>query len=328
MPKISLSTIKKMYEAMILGRLFDARMFRLQRQGRLGTFAPSKGHEAIQVGAAFALKKEDWVVPYFREHVITHLRGVPIENILQYYAGDERGHSYKKGWNVLPVCIPVSTQLLHAVGLAWAFKKQRKKAVVLAFLGDGATSAGDFHEALNFSSVFNVPVVFICENNQYAISVPVQKQTASTTLSQKAIAYAIPSVKLDGNDLFAVYKEVKKAIEGARKGLGPSFLECFTYRLSDHTTSDDASKYRSKKEVTFWESRDPIIRVRTYLEHHKVWNKNKEGILYKACEKKIDTAVKKAEHVSPPNAEDIFKYTFKALTQELQEEMEDLKKNG
>ncbi len=325
-PQISSKVLLEMYKWMFLGRVFDNKMFSLQRQGKLGTFAQTKGHEAVQIGAAFALKKEDWLVPYFREQLITLIRDVPMENILMYYTGDERGQQYQKGWNVLPVCIPVATQLLHAVGMAWAFKLKKKKNVVLAFCGDGATSEGDFHEALNFASVFKVPVVFLCQNNQYAISVPLKKQTASETLAQKAIAYGMSSLKIDGNDIFAVYKGVKEAVELARKGKGPSFLECLTYRVTDHTTSDDASRYRPIKEVKIWEARDPILRLRKYLEKKKLWNKKKEGILYQDVQKKVNTAVKKAENVSAPSFEDMFRYTYKEMTAELKEELDYLKK--
>lgn len=326
-PNLNPKILKEMYSWMVLARNFDNRMFSLQRQGRLGTFAQAKGHEATQIGTAYAMNKEDWLVPYFREQGITLTRGVPMENILMYYGGDERGHAYKKGWNVLPVCIPVSTQLLHATGLAWAFKKQKKKTCVVAFCGDGATSEGDFHEALNFASTFKTATVFICQNNQYAISVPLYQQTNSETLAQKALAYGIPTIKVDGNDVFAVYKAVKQALDHARTGKGPSFIECLTYRLADHTTSDDASRYRSAKEVKYWQDRDPLLRFRKYLEKKKLWNKQQEGNLYKTVEKKIDAAVKRAESVPPPSYEDFFKHTYKEMPQELKEEM-DSKKHG
>lgn len=325
-PKMPNDKLIEMYKWMVLARIFDNKMFSLQRQGRLGTFAQIKGHEAVQIGAGFALEKDDWVVPYFREQAITMLRGVPMENILMYYGGDERGHAYKKGWNVLPVCIPVATQLPHATGLAWSFKMQKKKSVVLTFCGDGATSPGDFHEALNFASVYKVPVVFICQNNQYAISVPLSQQTASETIAQKSIAYGMPTIKVDGNDIFAVYKAVKDAVDNARAGNGPFFIECLTYRLTDHTTSDDASKYRSDKELKYWEDREPIKRFKAYIEKNKLWDKNKEEQLLKDAENKVNEAVKKAENVPAPTYEDFFKNTYKELTPELKEEMDYLRK--
>ncbi|HLD56706.1 MAG TPA: pyruvate dehydrogenase (acetyl-transferring) E1 component subunit alpha [archaeon] len=325
LPKLASADVKKVYRFMVLSRIFDEKMLALQRQGRIGTFASIKGQEASNVGIGYAMSKEDWLFPSFREHGTSLVLGLPMENILLYYGGDERGSKIPENVNSFPVTVPVSTQALHAVGFAWAQKLQKKKSVSITVFGDGATSEGDFHEAMNFAGVFKLPVVFVCQNNQWAISVPRERQSASETLAQKAIAYGFEGVQVDGNDVFAVYQAVKEALEKARKGGGPTLVECFTYRISDHTTSDDWKKYRDEKEVEMWKKKDPIDRLRKYMESKKLWKKSDEKKLLKACEKLVEQAVKKFESTKPPEVEDIFKYTYKEMTPELVEQMEKLK---
>src|SRR3989344_478935 len=228
-PKISEDVLREMYRSLVLTRAFDDKALKLQRQGRLGTYAPMRGQEACQIGSAFALSKEDWVFPAFRENGIFMIRGVPAHMLYQYWAGDESGMQIPKGINILPVSITVGAHLPHAAGAAMAFKHQGLKSAAVVYFGDGATSEGDFHEAMNFAGVFKAPCIFICENNQWAISVPVKEQTASSTLAQKAIAYGFPGVRVDGNDVFAVYKATLEALERAHNGDGPTLIECFTY---------------------------------------------------------------------------------------------------
>ncbi|MBI4607647.1 MAG: pyruvate dehydrogenase (acetyl-transferring) E1 component subunit alpha, partial [Candidatus Rokubacteria bacterium] len=204
-PAIPPADLTRLYRAMLLGRRFDERLLRLQRQGRIGTFGPIKGHEAISVGSVYALRPSDWVVPYYRETPGLLLRGWPLEDIILYYAGYPEGLRVPDHVRDLPFCIPIASQIPHAVGLAYAARYKGKDSVVLVYLGDGATSHGDFHEAMNFAGVFQAPVVFCCENNQWAISVPVAKQTRAKTLARKALAYGMPGVQVDGNDLLAVY---------------------------------------------------------------------------------------------------------------------------
>src|SRR3989338_4671175 len=213
MPKLSEHEIKAMYEAMLLGRMLDDRILKLQREGRCGTYASSLGQEASQVGSAFALQESDWMFPYFREIGAHIVRKMPLANYLMYWMGDERGMKIPENINDFMICVPVSTQVLHAVGAAFAMKHGKKNSAVLVYLGDGATSEGDFHEGMNFAGVFRLPVVFVCQNNQYAISIPVEKQTASKTLAQKAIAYGFPGIKVDGNDIMAVYAATKNEVE-------------------------------------------------------------------------------------------------------------------
>src|SRR5881396_3312985 len=265
-PRLSPAELKSLYRAMLLGRRFDERMVRLQRQGRIGTFAPIKGQEASQLGSVFTLRATDWMVPSFRETAAMIWRGWPLEKILLFFAGYVEGGQPAPDQHDLPITIPVGTQLPHAVGLAYAAQYKGDDAVVMVYFGDGATSEGDFHEALNFAGVWHVPVVFVCQNNQWAISVPLKKQTHSKTIAQKALGYGLPGIQVDGNDVLAVYAAAREAVERARAGEGPTLIESVTYRLGVHTTADDPTKYRTQEEVTAWEQKDPLTRFRAYLE--------------------------------------------------------------
>ena len=325
MPKLTNKQIKQMYEAMFLTRIFDEKALSLQRQGRLGTYAPNKGQEAAQIGSAFTLNKEDFVFPAFRENGVYLSRGMPPELLFLYWAGDERGMFIPKDVNMFTVAIPVSTQILHAVGYSWGNKIKNKKNVTLTYFGDGATSKGDFHEAMNFAGVLKLPLVFICQNNQYAISVSVKEQTASKTIAQKAFAYGFNGIQVDGNDVFAVYKAVKEAVDNARKGLGPTLIECFTYRLGDHTTSDDAKKYRDEKEVHEWMAKDPLLRLERYIIKNRVANIKYFKQVEVKTRKLIDDAVKKAESYPKQNIQNMFDYVYDKKDARLNEELEYLK---
>jgi pyruvate dehydrogenase E1 component alpha subunit len=271
-PDISPDDVKRLYRAMLLGRRLDERMIRLQRQGRIGTFAPIKGQEASQLGAAFTLRPSDWMVPSFRETAAMLWRGWPIEKLLLLFAGYLEGGQPAPDQHDLPITIPVATQLPHAVGLAYGAQYRGDDAVVMAFCGDGATSEGDFHEALNFAGVWHVPAVFVVQNNQWAISVPLKKQTHSKTIAQKALAYGLPGLQVDGNDVLAMYVASREAVERARAGGGPTFIEALTYRMGPHTTSDDPRRYRTDGEVDTWRTRDPVDRYRRYLQSTGVWS--------------------------------------------------------
>jgi pyruvate dehydrogenase E1 component alpha subunit len=265
-PAIPADDLKRLYRSMLLARRFDERMLRLQRQGRIGTFAPIKGQEAAQVGSVSTLRRTDWMVPSFRETASMLWRGWSMEKILLFFAGYLEGGEPGLDQHDLPVCIPVATQLPHAVGLAYAAQYRGDDAVVMAYCGDGATSEGDFHEAMNFAGVWHVPVVFVVQNNQWAISIPLKKQTHSRTIAQKALAYGFPGLQVDGNDILAVHAASREALERARRGEGPTLIECVTYRLGVHTTSDDPTKYRSAEEVAAWERKDPLTRFGAYLQ--------------------------------------------------------------
>jgi pyruvate dehydrogenase E1 component alpha subunit len=305
-PDIPGEDLKRLYRAMLLGRRLDERMIRLQRQGRIGTFAPIKGQEASQLGAAFTLRPADWMVPSFRETAAMLWRGWPIEKVLLLFAGYLEGGQPAPGQNDLPITIPVATQLPHAVGLAYAVQYRGDDAVVMAFCGDGATSEGDFHEALNFAGVWHVPVVFVVQNNQWAISVPLKKQTHSKTLAQKALAYGLPGLQVDGNDVLAVYVASREAVERARAGDGPTLIECVTYRLGMHTTADDPTKYRTAEEVAAWERKDPLTRFGAYMQ--------KKGLLDEGIEESIDAeigaAVQRFEAFGPADALTMFEHAY------------------
>ncbi|GAB4120223.1 MAG: pyruvate dehydrogenase (acetyl-transferring) E1 component subunit alpha [Rhodothalassiaceae bacterium] len=265
-PDIPESELIAIYENMLFGRLFDERMLKLQRQGRIGTFAPIRGQEAAQIASAIQLRATDWLVPSFRETGAQLMRGASPVDVWLFAAGYNEGIRIPEGARDLPLCVPVATQLLQAVGIAWGIRHHGEDNIVMAFHGDGATSEGDFHEALNFASVFDLPVVFLCQNNQWAISLPLRKQTRSETIAQKAVAYGMTGVQVDGNDALAVWSATRDAIARARNERRPTLIECVTYRMEVHTTADDPTRYRSEEEVAAWRKRDPIARYETYLK--------------------------------------------------------------
>ncbi len=323
---ITKKEIQGFYESMVLIRSFDEKALKLQRMGRLGTYASICGQEAIQVGCAAALRSSDWFFPAFRESGLSILRGLPMKTLYQYWSGDERGSVVPEAHNDFPIAIPVGTHIPHAVGAAWAALYKKDKIAVLATFGDGATSKGDFHEGLNFAGVFSLPVVFLCQNNQWAISIPVSRQTAASTIAQKAIAYGFPGIQVDGNDVIAVYLVVKQALERARRGEGPTFIECLTYRLNDHTTADDASRYRSEEEVTLWQEKDPMRRLRRYLEKTYDWSTSHEEALQQEVNARISTAVEEYESVGPDDPLQMFDSLFETLPKDLLEQRAELKR--
>jgi pyruvate dehydrogenase E1 component alpha subunit len=294
-PDLSDEMLLRLHRAMLLGRRFDERMLKLQRQGRIGTFAPIQGQEASQLGAAAALRESDWMVPAFREMAAQLWRGQTMKNFLLYYGGYQEAGHVAEGAHNMPTAVPVATQVPHAAGIAYAIKYRGGDQVAMAFFGDGATSEGDFHEALNFAGVFGVPAVFVCQNNQWAISVPRSHQTNAKTLAQKAMAYGLPGVQADGNDVLAVYVATSEAVERARAGDGPTLIENVTYRLSMHTTADDPTKYRSAEEVEEWEKRDPIPRFQNYLKQKGLLSDHDIEQLEGGIKDEIQAAVSEAE---------------------------------
>lgn len=324
MPKISNDDIKKLYETMVLIRTFDQKAFNMQRQGRLGTYIQFKGQEACQVGSAYVLKDDDFIFPMYRNSGLLIARKHPMIQVLQYWSGDERGMKSPDNVNNFPICIPVGTQEIHAAGAAIAAKLRGTKQVAVTYFGEGATSKGDFHEAMNFAGTFEAPCVFICENNQFAISLPRSKQTKAETIAQKAIAYGFEGIQVDGNDIFAVYKATSDAVEKARAGKGPTLIECHTYRMCDHSTSDDASRYRPKEEVELWTKKDPVERLEKYMRSKGLLDdKYKENVLNMSKDT-VEKAVTEFEKISPPDPKDIFKYVFAEMTPQQKEEMEEL----
>jgi pyruvate dehydrogenase E1 component alpha subunit len=314
--------VKRLYARMVLTRQFDERMFKLQRQGRLAPAGwPAKRSTG---GAAFALRPADWLVPAFRENGALLLRGISMAQLLQFWGGDERGGAFPRVLRTLPISIPVGTHMLHAVGIAWAMKATGEDSAVLTVFGEGATSEGDFSEAMNMAGVFQVPVVFLCQNNQYAISVPYTRQTAAPTVAQKALAYGMFGVQVDGNDVFAVYRAVSEALDRARTGHEPTLIEAHTYRVADHTTSDDARRYRQEDEVAEWRQRDPIERLARYMRAAGLVNEAEEAEVLADAERKVAEAVSEFEAIAPPGPGEIFAHVFAEKTPQLREQEAEL----
>ncbi|WP_155836166.1 pyruvate dehydrogenase (acetyl-transferring) E1 component subunit alpha [Alicyclobacillus herbarius] len=316
----------RMYEQMVWVRQFDRRLVALQRSGRIGTYPPVEGHEACQVASTLALRKQDWVFPTYRDTGAMLVHGVPMEQLLLYWNGRPEGLYIPEGVKVFPICVPIATQLPHAAGVAWAAQLRGLDEVALAFFGDGATSEGDFHEALNFAGVFRLPVIFLCENNQYAISVPYTRQTASETIAQKAEAYGVEGIRVDGGDAIAVYKAVKDALEKARQGGGATLIEALTYRYGPHTTSDDPSKYRSQEEAEAWRERDAIVRHRRRLENWGLWDDAQQKALEERVNQEIVSAIRAMEAAPPPNPDDLFEHVYKELTPQLRRQRDELRR--
>ncbi|MFO7685623.1 MAG: pyruvate dehydrogenase (acetyl-transferring) E1 component subunit alpha [Desulfobacterales bacterium] len=294
-PDIPDDTLLRIHATMLLGRRFDERLLNLQRQGRIGTFPPITGQEASQVGAVAVLREADWMVPSFRETAAEIWRGRTLESVIFSNNGFNEGAQIPAESHTLPVSIPVGTQMLHAVGIGYGIRYRKKDDVVMTFFGDGATSEGDFHEALNFAGVFEVPVIFVCQNNQWAISVPRKKQTRAETLAQKALAYGLPGIQVDGNDVLAVYAAAAEAVERARKGAGATLIECVTYRMSVHTTADDPKRYRTDDEVEEWRKRDPLTRFQKHLTRKNLLSEEKIAAAETDVREKIQAAVDRAE---------------------------------
>lgn len=329
-PKLPADTLKAGYRHLVLVRLLDTRMLSLQRQGRIGFYVPSTGEEACQVGSAMALEKRDWVFPAYREPGCAIWRGFPIETLIAQAYGNAKdpqhgrqmpNHYGARAINYVTASSPVGTQIPHAVGAAWAAKIRKDDIVSLVYFGDGATSENDFHAGMNFAGVFKTPTVFFCKNNQWAISLPIARQTAAKTLAQKAQAYGFEGIRVDGNDLLAVYAATKAAVDKARAGGGPTMLEALTYRMGPHSSSDDPTRYRSKEEVEFWQLRDPIERMRKYLELRGLWSKPDDERLRAEIDDMIQSTIKEVEHHPPPPIETLFEDVYAEMTPQLKEQM-------
>ncbi|MFQ6016954.1 MAG: pyruvate dehydrogenase (acetyl-transferring) E1 component subunit alpha [Kiloniellaceae bacterium] len=309
-----------LYRAMVLTRRFDAKAVALQRTGRMGTYASSLGQEAVSVGLASAMEPEDILLPTYREAGAQLWRGVPPEDVLLYWGGDERGSDFAAARQDFPVCIPVASHALHATGAAYASKLLNEPRVAVCVVGDGATSKGDFYEAINIAGVWRVPAVFVVNNNQWAISVPRHAQTAARTLAHKAVAAGIEGEQVDGNDVVAVRHVVEQALGKARAGGGPSLIEALTYRLSDHTTADDAGRYRDAETVSAEWRRDPIARLRGFLVEAGVWSKANEERLIDEIDATLEAAVQAYEATPPQAPEAMFDYLYAELPPALAEQ--------
>lgn len=306
-----------LYRAMVLTRTFDAKAVSLQRTGQLGTYSSSLGQEAIGVAVGSAMLPEDVLLPSYREYGAQLWRGVRMEELLLYWGGDERGNDFSGPRRDFPICVPVGSHACHAVGVAAAMKLRKQSRVAVCVLGDGATSKGDFYEAINLAGAWRLPAVFVVNDNQWAISLPRARQSAAETLAQKAIAAGIPGEQVDGNDVVAVRHALGQAIARARAGEGASLIEALSYRLCDHTTADDASRYRSEEEVSRHWAEEPIARLRGYLAGQQVWDKVDEERLIRTCHEQVDAAVAAYSATPPQPPEALFDYLHASLPQAL-----------
>ena len=325
LPSLSDDELLYLYKTMLYTRTIDEKALSYQRQGRMLTYAPNTGQEAAQVGSAYAMEKDDWLVPSFRELGAWLVKRVPLKNIYLYWYGNEWGSHMPEGVKVLPVSVPIASQFQHAAGIGMANNIKGENNVVVAYVGDGGTSQGDFHEALNFAAVFKAPVVFIIQNNQYAISVSRKEQTTSKTLAQKSISYDMPGIVVDGNDILAMYSATKNAIDRARNGEGPSLIEAFTYRLGAHTTSDDPTIYRDDSEVEEWKEKDPILRFKKYLLAKNILTEEWDEKTKKELEVEVMSTFEEIEDKSDTAIEDIFKYHYSSMPPILEEQLNEYK---
>ncbi len=312
----------RLYRAMVLTRTYDTKAVNLQRTGRLGTVASSLGQEAVAVGTAAAMRPEDVLLPSFREQGAMLWRGVRIEELLTFWGGDERGSNWAGPGEDFPICIPVGSHAPHAAGVATAFKLRGEPRVAVCVLGDGATSKGEVYEAWNLAGVWRLPLVTVIANNQWAISVPRSAQTAAETLAQKGIACGIPGIQVDGNDVIAVREVVGQAVERARRGEGPTIVEAVTYRLADHTTADDARRYRDDTEVSAHWKEEPIARLRGFLVARGLWGKEQEEALLADCAREVEAAVEAYLARTPPSPTDMIDHLFATLPEPLKPQRE------
>jgi len=316
-PKLDGQDLRRLYAGMLRARRYDERMLNLQRQGRIGTYGPALGQEAASMGPAYVLSKNDWFIPSFREPAGMLQRGWPMHKLILWWGGNEYGSVVPDGMRDLPICVPVSTQCVYAAGLAWGCKLKGDGTVALTFTGDGGTSEGDFHEAMNCAGAFGLPLIMVIQNNQWAISLPRAKQSASDTIAQKAIAYGFDGIQVDGNDILAMVVATGEAVERARKGGGPMLIEAVTYRLGVHTTADDPKKYRTDEEVECWKARDPLIRFWKYLQKKGVLDEKGRELLEEEIAKEITAAVEQAERYEPDPTEP-FRHCFATVPPHLE----------
>jgi 2-oxoisovalerate dehydrogenase E1 component alpha subunit len=302
-----------LYKAMVLMRTYDAKAIALQRTGQLGTYASILGKEAVEAGVGAAMEKDDVLFCTYRENGVQIMRGVTMRELFLYWGGDERGSDFAGSRRDFPVCITIASQCLHAVGVAYAIKLRKEPRVAICMLGDGATSKGDFYESINAAGAWQLPVVFVVTNNQWAISVPRKAQSAAQTLAQKAIAAGFEGVQVDGNDVIAVHHAMREALAKARSGGGPTLIEAVTYRLADHTTADDASRYRPPEELAEAWKREPVLRLRNYLSEAGVWNRSLEEELLRQCNEQVQAAAQAYLDTPPPPVEQMFDHLYATL---------------
>jgi pyruvate dehydrogenase E1 component alpha subunit len=324
------------YQLMVLSRSMDERCLALQRQGRIGFYAPALGQEAAQVGCSMALTPDDWVFPAYRELAVALSRGATLQSIMNQLIGNSAdltkgrqmpNHFGFADQHFVTASSPIGTQITQAVGAAMAAQRRKHPIVTVPFFGDGATSSNDFHAGLNFAGVFRTPTIFFCQNNQWAISLPREKQTHSKTLAEKADAYGFSGVVVDGTDIRAVYAAVAEARQRAVRGDGPTLIEAQVYRLGPHSTSDDPKRYRSDAEVAEWKAKDPVMRFRDELIAHHLLDEAADQKIWENARAQVSAAIEACEKVAPMNADSIFDDVFATLTPRLEEERREFDAN-
>jgi 2-oxoisovalerate dehydrogenase E1 component alpha subunit len=315
-----------LYRAMVRTRIYDGKAIALQRTGQLGTFASALGQEAIGVGVATAMASRDVLIPSYRDHGAQFLRGATMVDNLLYWGGDERGSNFAIPRADFPICVPVGTQVAHAVGAAYSFMLRKEDRVAVCFIGDGGCSNGGFYEALNMAGVWKTPVVIVINNNGWAISTPCELETAAETLAQKAIAAGVEGRQVDGNDVIAIHHVARQAIEKARRGGGPTLIEAISYRLGDHTTADDATRYRDPEIVHKAWTREPIGRLRTYLSNQNVWTKEKETALLKECSEEVEKSVETYLATYAQGSDAMFDHLFAVLPAAMRRQREEARR--
>ena len=325
-PDLDDDRLVELYRHMKLARHFDQRAVSLQRQGRMGTYPPLSGQEGAQIGSAFALDDEDWMIPSYREHGAALVKGLSLKQTLLYWMGNEQGNRVPDDSNLFTVSVPIATQIPHATGLSWASKLKGERKAFLVYFGDGATSEGDFHEGMNFAGVFDTPTVFFCNNNQWAISVPRERQTAAETLAQKAEAYGFRGVQVDGMDPLAVYATTRAAVEHAKSAEPnaprPTMIEAIQYRYGAHTTADDPTKYRDEAEVESWKEKDPIPRLESFLVETGRLDEDGPEAIQEEVETEVAEAIEAAESETRPEPGEMFEYTYAEKTDRQREQAE------
>jgi pyruvate dehydrogenase E1 component alpha subunit len=323
----------RIYREMKRLRALDERMLTIQRQGRIGFYGEAKGQEATPIATGFALEPEDWVFPALREGAVMLVRGFPLDQYVAQCFGNAcdvlKGRqmpSHYSGRRVNQVAWSscIGPQIPHAVGAAWAMKLQNKPSVTVGFMGDGATSQSDFHAAMNIAAVHKLPTVLICQNNHWAISVPSAKQTAAPTFASKSVAYGMPGIRVDGNDVLAVLRVVTDAVARARSGQGPTFIECVTYRMGAHSSSDDPTRYRSNEEVEQWGKKDPVERLRRAMVRRGVLDDSRDREIFEQVDAEVKKAISAVENAPAPERETLFDDVYKELPWNLTEQREDL----
>ncbi len=322
---VDLVTTRRLYRSMMAARLFDRKSVALQKQGRLATYAPYEGQEAAQIGSVAAIDADDWLVATYRDAAAMWMHGFPWESLVLWRSGDERGAAAPPEVPVLPPSITVGAHMLHAVGLAWGARLRGQDRIAITFFGDGATSEGDFHEAMNFAAVYESGTIFFCQNNGYAISLSRERQTRSETIAAKGVAYGVPGVVVDGNDVLAVFDVTRDAAQRARQGDGPTLIEAITYRLGPHTTNDDPGRYRDPSEEQAWSARDPIERLRKYLAGEDAWDPEWQSEIEAAESETIEAAVAAAEATEPQDPETMFGSMFAEPTPQLRAQLRELR---